>query len=35
MGLGKTVDGAVGKTDKDLAAILIGGFNGRVGVVRP
>jgi Tfp pilus assembly protein FimT len=35
MGLGKTVDGAVSRNDSDLAAILIGGFNGRVGVVRP
>ena len=35
MGLGKTVDGVVGQNDKDLAAILIGGFNGRVSVVRP
>ena len=35
MGLGKTIDGSVIKADKDMAAILVGGFSGRVSVVRP
>jgi Tfp pilus assembly protein FimT len=35
LGLGKTIDGSVIKADKDMAAILVGGFSGRVSVVRP
>jgi hypothetical protein len=35
LGLGKTIDGSVMKADKDMAAILVGGFSGRVSVVRP
>jgi Tfp pilus assembly protein FimT len=35
MGLGNTVGGAIGKNDRDLAAILVDGFNGRVSVIRP
>ena len=35
VGLGKTIDGSVTKADKDMAAILVGGFSGRVSIVRP
>ena len=35
LGLGKTIDGSVIKADKDMAAILVGGFSGRVSIVRP